>query len=82
MKNGAKISFFHNRNFGLFIKQLLVFVQNTDQNNTLAHKWMKNGSKGRERTCHKWMEKGAKLHSFVSVILGCSLAIIEETPNK
>lgn len=68
--------------FGLFIKQLLVFVQNTDQNNTLAHKWMKNGSKGRERTCHKWMEKGAKLHSFVSVILGCSLAIIEETPNK
>lgn len=82
MKNGAKISFFHNRNFGLFIKQLLVFVQNTDQNNTLAHKWMKNGSKGRERTCHKWMEKRAKLHSFVSVILGCSLAIIEETQKK
>ncbi len=28
------------------------------------------------------MEKGAKLHSFVSVILGCSLAIIEETKKK
>jgi hypothetical protein len=47
-----------------------------------CHKWMKNGSKGRDRTCHKWMEKGAKLHSFVSVILGCSLAIIEETQKK
>lgn len=55
MKNGAKISFFHNRNFGLFIKQLLVFVQNTDQNNTLAHKWMKNGSKGeRELATNGW----------------------------
>jgi hypothetical protein len=32
----------------------------------------------RERTCHKWMKNGAKLHSFVSIILDCSLATIEE----
>ncbi len=30
----SKFSFFHSRNFGLFIKQLLVSVQNKDQNNT------------------------------------------------
>jgi hypothetical protein len=28
------------------------------------------------------MKNGAKLHSFVSVILGCSLAIIEETKKN
>jgi hypothetical protein len=28
------------------------------------------------------MKKGLKLHSFVSVILGCSLAIIEQTKKK
>ncbi len=41
----SKFSFFHNRNFGLFIKQLLVLVQkNKDQNNTrtqMDEKWIK-----------------------------------------
>jgi hypothetical protein len=40
----SKFSFFHNPNFGLFIKQLLVFVQNKDQNNTrtqMDEKWIK-----------------------------------------
>jgi hypothetical protein len=54
----SKFSFFHNRNFGLFIEQLLVFVQNKVQNNTrtqMDEKWIKGERENLPQMDEKWI---------------------------